>query len=603
MPEKISDHISLILKSLTSGPGVYKFFDAEEEIIYIGKARNLKKRVSSYFHKDHTSAKLKLLVRKIKDIKVIHVNSEFDALLLENNLIKEYQPRYNVLLKDDKTYPWICITGEEFPRLFSTRSPNIKDAEYYGPYPSVRMMRVLIDLIRNIYPLRTCKLNLTEKSIAAGKFKSCLQYQIGKCLAPCEGKQSRSKYMEMIEGSRYLLKGNIRKSMQGLKLEMLKYSKELEYEKAHEIKEKLDLLKKHQSKSMVSNAKIGNMDVFSIASDEQYAFVNFLRINEGSVVQGHTLELKKKMEETDEEMLLLAFGEFLNINKKFAAEVLIPFKIDAELENVKFIVPLRGDKKQILALSFRNAKQEQMDQKKRRDLIDPERHGKRIMETLQKELRLKNLPTHIECFDNSNFQGTDAVAACVVFRNAKPAKRDYRHFNIKTVVGSDDFASMKEVVTRRYKRLMEEKLELPQLVIVDGGKGQLSSAVEALKELGLYGKIALIGIAKKLEEIYFPGDTLPLYIDKRSESLKLIQRMRDEAHRFGITHHRSKRDKKISQSELSNAPGIGKILTTKLLKEFGSFKKVKEASKEELREVIGEKKAESLNSWLNKEKS
>ncbi|MBN2728237.1 MAG: excinuclease ABC subunit C [Bacteroidales bacterium] len=599
MPESPNLHIKLILKSLPAGPGVYKFLDADKEIIYIGKARNLKKRVSSYFHKEHSSAKLKLLVRKINNINVIHVNSEFDALLLENNLIKEYKPRYNVLLKDDKTYPWICITSEDFPTIFSTRSANIKNAEYFGPYPSVRMMRALLELIRNIYPLRTCKLNLTEKSIAAGKFKSCLQYQIGKCLAPCEGKQSRKKYMEMIEGSRFLLKGNIRKSMQGLKSEMLEYSKDLEFEKAQKIKDKLDSLEKYQSKSMVSNARIGNMDVFSIVSDEQYAFVNFLRINEGSVIQGHTLELKKKIDETDEEMLLLAFGEFLNINKKFASEVLIPFKIDAKLEEVKFIVPLRGDKKQILDLSFRNAKQEQMDQKKRRDLIDPERHSKRIMETMQKELRLKSLPTHIECFDNSNFQGTDAVAACVVFRDARPAKRDYRHFNIKTVVGSDDFASMKEVLTRRYKRLVEEKQELPQLVIVDGGKGQLSSAVEALKELNLYGKIAVIGIAKKLEEIYFPGDSLPLYIDKRSESLKLIQRMRDEAHRFGITHHRSKRDKKISKSELENAPGIGRTLSGKLLKEFGSFEKVKKASKDDLAGVIGERKSESLMKWIN----
>lgn len=598
MSEKIADHIALILKSLSTGPGVYQFFDKDGNIIYIGKARNLKKRVSSYFHKEHSSAKLKLLVRKINDIKVIHVNSEFDALLLENNLIKEHQPRYNVMLKDDKTYPWIVITNEEFPRVFSTRDPGIDGAEYFGPYPSVRMMRALLDLIRNVYPLRTCKLNLNEKGIAAKKFKICLEYQIGRCLAPCVGLQSREKYLAMIEGARYLLKGNIRKSIQGLKAEMKEFSDAMEFEKAQKIKEKVDLLEKYQSKSMVSNVKIGNLDVFSIVSDEQYAYVNFLRINEGSVIQGHTLELKKKMDETDEEMLLLAFGEFLALNKKFAPEVLIPFKINAKLDNVKFIVPIRGDKKQILDLSYRNAKQEQMEQQKRRELIDPERHGKRIMQTLQKELRLKELPTHIECFDNSNFQGTDPVAACVVFRNAKPAKRDYRHFNIKTVVGPDDFGSMKEIITRRYKRLVEEGQDLPQLLIVDGGKGQLSSAVEALKELNLYGKIAVIGIAKKLEEIFFPGDSLPLYLDKRSESLKLIQRMRDEAHRFGITHHRSKRDKKISKSELENAPGIGKTLSTKLLKHFGSFSNVKKASKEELSGVIGEKKAAILLEWF-----
>ena len=598
MSESINKDMSDLLKNLPSSPGVYQFFDKKEEVIYIGKARNLKKRVSSYFHKEHQSAKLKLLVKKIVRTEVIHVNNEFDALLLENNLIKQYQPRYNVMLKDDKTYPWICISNESFPKVFSSRNPNIDKAEYFGPYPSAMMMRTLLDLIKNIYPIRNCKLNLNEKSIAAGKFKICLQYQIGKCLAPCTANQSLVDYNQMIDGVRFLLKGNIKKSIQGLKNEMLKHSKKLEYEKAQIIKKKLELLNNYQSKSIVSNAKLGDIDVFSIVSDNDFAYVNFLKFSNGSIIQGHSIEFKKKIEESDEEILLLAFGEVIRINKSFAPIVLVPFKINIKLENTRFIVPLKGDKKQILELSLRNAKQEKFDQQKRRNMIDPERHSKRIIEGLKKDLRMKELPKHIECFDNSNFQGTDPVAACVIFRNARPVKKEYRHFNIKTIEGPDDYASMKEIVFRRYKRLLIEKKDLPQLIIVDGGKGQLSSATAALKELNLYGKISIIGIAKKLEEIYFPGDSFPLYIDKKSESLKLIQRMRDEAHRFGITHHRSKRDKKITESELSNAPGIGKTLKTKLLKHFGSFEKVKKASQEELAKIIGVKKAENLTKWI-----
>lgn len=593
-----TENIRQKLLTLPSKPGVYQYFDEDGVIIYVGKARNLKKRVSSYFQKEHDSAKLRLLVRKITNIETIVVNSEFDALLLENNLIKQYQPRYNVLLKDDKTYPWICVTTEPFPRIFSTRSRDIRAAEYFGPYPSGRMVKALIDIIRKIFTLRSCKLNLTVDGIAKNRFKSCLEQQLGNCLAPCIGLQSITEYNEMIESARMILKGNLRPVIQQLKTSMNRYAADLEFEKAQKIKDKLESLTMYQAKSGVTFEKLGNVDVFSVVSDNDFGYVNFLRLLNGAIIQGHTFELRKKIDESDQELIMIAFGEFLSLNSSFAPLVLLPFPVEINIPGVKFEAPQKSDKKQLLELSLSNAKQFRMEQSKKRELIDPERHSKRIMQTLMNDLRLKKLPAHIECFDNSNLQGTDAVASCVVFRYAKPAKSEYRIFNIKTVDGPDDFASMTEAVTRRLKRLQDEMQELPDLLIVDGGKGQLSAAVEALDSLQLRHIIPVIGIAKRLEEIYFPGDTLPLYIDKRSESLKLIQRMRDEAHRFGIKHHRNKRSKNLIKSELTEIKGIGKATTEKLLKKFGSVEAIRKASIEEISTITGNKKALELLSAL-----
>lgn len=596
-----AENIKQKLITLPSKPGIYQYFDEDGVIIYVGKARNLKKRVSSYFHKEHDSAKLRLLVRKIVNIETMVVNSEFDALLLENNLIKQYQPRYNVLLKDDKTYPWICVTTEPFPRIFSTRSRDIKAAEYFGPYPSGRMVKALIDIIRKIFTLRTCKLNLTEDGITKNRFRPCLEQQLGNCLAPCIGLQAKSDYNEMIESARMILKGNLRPVIQQLKTKMQQYASELEFEKAQKVKDKLESLTMYQAKSGVTFEKLGNIDVFSVVSDSDYGFVNFLRLLNGAIIQGHTFELRKKMDETDTDLLMVAFGEFLSLNGSFAPLVLLPFAVDIEIPGVKFETPQKSDKKQLLDLSLSNARQFKSEQNKKRELIDPERHSKRIMQTMMNDLHLKKLPEHIECFDNSNLQGTDPVASCVVFRIAKPAKSEYRIFNIKTVLGSDDFASMTEAVSRRLKRLQDEKSELPDLLIVDGGKGQLSAAVEALDKLQLRHIVPVIGIAKRLEEIYFPGDTLPIYIDKRSETLKLIQRMRDEAHRFGIKHHRNKRSKNLIKTELTSIPGIGKVLSEKLLLHFGSVETIRNASIDEISEITGNKKALELQLALQKQ--
>ncbi len=595
-----AENIKQKLITLPSKPGIYQYFDEDGVIIYVGKARNLKKRVSSYFHKEHDSAKLRLLVRKIVNIETMVVNSEFDALLLENNLIKQYQPRYNVLLKDDKKYPWICVTTEPFPRIFSTRSRDIKAAEYFGPYPSSRMVKALIDIIRKLFTLRTCKLNLTEDGIAKNRFRSCLEQQLGNCLAPCIGLQAKSDYNEMIASARMILKGNLRPVIQQLKTNMLQYASELEFEKAQKVKDKLESLTMYQAKSGVTFEKLGNVDVFSVVADSDYGFVNFLRLLNGAIIQGHTFELRIKMDETDTELLMVAFGEFLSLNGSFAPLVLLPFAVDIEIPSVKFETPQKSDKKQLLDLSLSNARQFKAEQSKKRELIDPERHSKRIMQTMMTDLHLGKLPEHIECFDNSNLQGTDPVASCVVFRNAKAAKSEYRIFNIKTVVGSDDFASMTEAVTRRLKRLQDENLELPDLLIVDGGKGQLSAAVEALDYLQLRHIVPVIGIAKRLEEIYFPGDTLPIYIDKRSETLKLIQRMRDEAHRFGIKHHRNKRSKNLIKTELTTIAGIGKVLSEKLLVQFGSVESIRNASIDEISAITGNKKALELQLALQK---
>lgn len=590
-----SDHITSILRTLPDNPGVYQYFDSEGKIIYVGKAKNLKKRVSSYFNKEqHENGKTQVLVRKIVDIKYIIVDTEIDALLLENNLIKKYQPRYNVMLKDDKTYPWICIKNERFPRVFQTRN-LIKDGSvYFGPYASVKVMYTVLDLIKQLYPLRNCNFNLTDDNIKAGKFKVCLEYHIGNCKAPCIGKETEEEYNRKISDIKDIVKGNINTVARHLKELLQQHVEKLEFEKAQIIKEKIDQLEKFQSKSTVVNPSINNVDVFSIVTDEKCGYVNFFKVVNGSIIQAHTIELKKKLDELPEELLTLAIAELRERFNSDAKEIIIPFEIELEFPGITLTVPQRGDKKHLLDLSERNVDYYRREKLKQESLVDPERHTNRILEQMKKDLRLSELPRHIECFDNSNFQGDYPVAAMTVFKDAKPSKKDYRHFNIKTVEGPNDFASMEEIIYRRYKRVLDEKLEMPQLIVIDGGKGQLSSALESLDKLGLRGKVGIIGIAKKLEEIYFPGDSIPIYLDKRSESLKIIQQIRDEAHRFGITHHRSKRDKGTLKTELTNIKGISSITAQKLLSHFKSVKKVKEATEKELAEVIGLSKAKLI---------
>jgi excinuclease ABC subunit C len=543
------------IKLLPSKPGVYQYYNKEGLILYVGKAKNLKKRVSSYFTKKHENGKTAILVRQIDDIKTIVVASEIEALLLENNLIKKYQPKYNIMLKDDKTYPWICIKKERFPRIFPTRNVVKDGSDYFGPYASVKMMNTILELIRQLYPLRNCNYNLSKENIESEKFKVCLEYHIGNCLGPCIDEQTEAAYNTSIQEIKNIIRGNINSVTKHLKPLMKSYSENLEFEKAQQIKEKIDTLEKYQSKSVVVSPTINDVDVFSIISDEKYGFVNYLKVINGAIIQGHTIELKKKLEESDDALLQIGIAELRQRFDSQSKEVIVPFKPELEDDNIKFLVPQRGDKKKLLELSERNAKYYRLERNKQKANVSPTRHSDRILERMQKDLRMPEKPIHIECFDNSNIQGTHPVAACVVFKDAKPSKKDYRHFNIKTVEGPDDFASMEEVIYRRYKRLVEEKQQLPQLIIIDGGKGQLSSALKSIDKLGLRGKITIIGIAKKLEEIYFPEDSIPLYLDKKSESLKLIQYLRNEAHRFGITHHRNKRskdaiNKKATLSEL-----------------------------------------------------
>ncbi|MEI6574910.1 MAG: excinuclease ABC subunit UvrC [Bacteroidota bacterium] len=586
------ENISLILKTIPENPGVYQYFDKDGTIIYIGKAKNLKKRVSSYFHKENQGyGKVFWLVRKIADIRFIIVETEQDALLLENNLIKKYQPRYNIMLKDDKTYPWICIKNEPFPRIFSTRTVYKDGSDYFGPYASGRMMNTLLELIRQLYPVRNCNLRLTQESIMHKKFKVCLEYHIGNCAGPCEAYQSEEDYNEILNQIRQIIKGHITGVIQELKPMMAAYVSRMEFEKAHVVKEKLELLEKYQSRSTIVNPKINNVDVYSVTSDEQFAYVNFLKVVSGAIIQAHTVEIKKKLDESDDEILSLAMVELRDRFQSNASELIVPFKPEIPLEGITYTVPIRGDKKQLLELSERNVKYYQIEKNKQRELVDPDRHAVRILSQAQKDLRLPEPPVHIECFDNSNLQGDFAVAAMVVFKQAKPDKREYRHFNIKTVEGPNDFASMEEIVLRRYKRLLEEEKSLPQLIIVDGGKGQLSAAMKSLDALGLRGKISIIGIAKKLEEIYYPGDSIPLYLDKKSETLRLIQQLRDEAHRFGITHHRNKRQKETIKSVLTEIPGIGYNTSQKLLWKFKSVKTIQKSSLEEITAVIGKAKA------------
>lgn len=585
--------LSLILKTLPDNPGVYQYFDKEGNLIYVGKAKNLKKRVSSYFNKDlSVSGKVRVMVSKINDIKWIVVKSEYDALLLENNLIKEYKPRYNVMLKDDKTYPWIVIKNEPFPRVFSTRNVIRDGSEYFGPYASGKLMHTLLDLIRQLYPRRTCSLNLTEKNIKAGKFKVCLEYHIGNCLAPCIGKQTHDEYMQSIRNIREIIKGNISMVRNQLNVRMKEYAAEFKFERAQIIKDKIELLDRYQSKSTVVNPAINNVDVYSIAEDDQAGYVNFMKVVNGAIVQSHTIEIKKKLDETREELLSVAIADLYVRFASGASELIVPVKPDFEIPGVCFTVPQRGDKKQLLELSERNAKYFQLDKQRQKELVDPERRTNRILETIKKDLRLKSLPVHMECFDNSNIQGTYPVAAMVVFRNGRPEKKDYRHFNIKTVEGPNDFASMEEVLYRRYHRLLEEEKELPQLVIIDGGKGQLSSAMQSIIKLGLESRIQLVGIAKRLEELYFPGDPMPLHLDKKSETLKVIQQMRDEAHRFGITHHRKRREKGTIKTALNEIEGIGPATAELLLKNLKSVKRIKEATLEELIATVGKSRAQ-----------
>lgn len=590
--------LSLQLQTLPDAPGVYQYFDKNDTILYVGKAKNLKKRVSSYFTKTHDNAKTGILVKKIVRIEHIVVNTETDALLLENNLIKKYQPRYNIMLKDDKTYPWICIKKERFPRVFLTRRVLKDGSEYFGPYTSVRTVKALLDLLKELYPLRTCTYDLSEEKIQANKYKKCLEFHLGNCMAPCEGLQTEEAYNESIKAIRNIIKGNFKESLESFQKMMFDFAEAMQFEEAQKIKEKVALLENYQSKSTIVNPSINNVDVFSIVSDESYGYVNFFKIANGAIIQSHTAEIKKKLDETDKELLELAI---IDIRQRFhstSKEIYVPFKVSLG-HSIKVTVPKLGDKKRIVELSLRNAKYYRQEQFKQIKIVDPDRHVKRIMGQMQKDLRLSEEPRHIECFDNSNIQGTNPVAACVVFKDGKPSKKEYRHFNIKTVEGPDDFASMEEVVFRRYQRLLAENESLPQLIVIDGGKGQLSAALKSLDALSLRGKIAIIGIAKRLEEIYYPGDSVPLYLDKKSETLKIIQHLRNEAHRFGITFHRNKRSKSAIQSELELIPSIGKQTIVSLLKAFKSAKRVKNATFEELEATVGTSRAQKIYEFFH----
>ncbi len=600
--EEIYSSLSDQVRDLPGTPGVYLFLDKEGKVIYVGKAKNLRKRVASYFT-GKVTGKTKVLVSRIASLDHVVVESESDALLLENNLIKKYQPRYNILLKDDKSYPWIVIKNEHFPRVFLTRNVVRDGSEYFGPYTSVRMVHTLLDLIRQLYPLRTCKLNLNPENISGGKYKVCLEYHLGKCMAPCVGKQTEEEYNRDIQSVRMILKGHIREVTGHLKGLMKEYARDLLFEKAQMVKEKLEILEKYRARSVVVTPNIREADVFSVIDREKFAVINFLKIVNGAVVQSHTVEVKKVLGEKKEDILPLIVSDIRQRFSSNSPETIVPFRPAEEVAGTKWTVPVRGDKKKLLELSERNAKYYVLEKEKREEGYLKRHSSDRRLEQLRKDLHLQELPQHIECFDNSNLQGTHPVASCVVFRDARPSKKDYRHFNIKTVMGPDDYASMEEVVYRRYKRLLGEGKELPQLVVIDGGKGQLNAALKSLEKMGLEKKIALIGIAKRLEEIYFPHDPVPLYLDKNSDSLKIIQQLRDEAHRFGITFHRKKRSKDLLKSELDGIPGIGPKTAQKLLEHFGSVAKIKEQNTGALEPVIGKAKAKVLRRELRRKKA
>ncbi|PKP37067.1 MAG: excinuclease ABC subunit C [Bacteroidetes bacterium HGW-Bacteroidetes-15] len=591
----MSIHYLSRLEFLPNKPGVYQFLNTQGEIIYVGKAKDLKKRVSSYFNrKTYESAKLRVLVSKVDDIKHIIVETESDALLLENNLIKKLKPRYNILLKDDKTYPWICIKKEPYPRIFSTRLVVQDGSRYFGPYTSGFLMKTILDLIRSLYPLRNCTHSLTEHYIKSGRFKPCLEYQIGNCMAPCIGLQDENSYNNNIDAIIEILKGNIQVVRRMLNQRMISLSKEFKFEEAQRFKEKIAALDRYQAKTTIVSQTHRDVDVFSIVNEKNYACVNFIKVINGSVIQSHNIELKKNLDESEGDLLGYAIAELRQRVRSRAKEIIVPLKPDFTLSDCKYTIPSRGDKLKLLELSKRNAKGYVIEKEKNSEKQDPQRRVNRILTALQKDFRTMELPKHIECFDNSNLQGTNPVAACVVFKNGKPSKKEYRLFNIRTVQGPDDYASMEEVVKRRYARLIQQNESLPQLIVIDGGKGQLSSAYSAIKELGIEQRVQVIGIAKKLEEIFFPGDSIPLYLDKNSESLKVIQNARNEAHRFGIAHHRNRRSKASAGSELTTIPGIGEKTMQSLFRTFKSIDRIKTASTEELEMVIGKSKAELL---------
>ncbi len=594
----VSDEIQLKLKVLPNRPGVYQYFDKNGTILYVGKAKDLKKRVSSYFNKNQESGKTRVLVRQIRDIKYIVVDNELDALLLENNLIKKYQPRYNIQLKDDKTYPWICIKKEHFPRIFTTRRVIKDGSKYFGPYPSVKVVNTLLELIRDLYPLRTCALDLSPQKIAAGKHKVCLEYHLGNCMGPCEGKQTEDEYNGYIQEIEHIVKGNLGAVIRSLKTRMNKFAAELQFEDAQRLKQKIEIIERYQAKSTVVSPTIHAVDVITVVQDPKVAFVNYLVIHNGAIIHGLTVEVTKKLDESEEDIIAYVLPQMRERFHSQSREVLVEREIGFGTDEYSYFMPHRGDKKALVELSRRNAMFYRMEKLKQEKIVNPERHTERILEQLRKDFRLKDLPVHIECFDNSNFHGTNAVSACVVFKNAKPSKKDYRHFNIQTVEGPDDFASMEEVVYRRYRRLKEEGESLPQLIVIDGGKGQLSAALKALDRLGLRSKVAIVGIAKKLEEIFFPGDSLPIYIDKRSESLKVVQHLRNEAHRFGITHHRNKRSKGALISELTQIKGVGEKTYEELIRAFKSVNGVKKASLEELTDVVGAARAKIVRDYF-----
>ncbi len=591
--------LELQLKTLPSEPGVYRYYDKKGEILYVGKAKNLKNRVLSYFNKSQLGYKTRMMVSKIVRLETTVVNSEYDALLLENNLIKEYQPFYNILLKDDKSYPWICIKKEPFPRIFLTRNVIKDGSEYYGPYAKVKQAKTLIEVIKNIYKLRTCSLNLAPEKIKEGKYKVCLEYHIKNCAGPCEGLESEEEYAQKLNAIRGIIKGEFKAAREYLEAEMYNYAAKLEFENAQQSKEKLQILENYQTHTTIVSSNINDVDVFGIISDEAAAYVNYFKIKNGSIIQSYTTEIKKMLDETDEEILEEALIEIRNKFNSTSTEIFLPFHLNIEIPHVKLIVPKLGDKKRIVELSEKNAMEYRVEKLKQVQIVDPERHTNRIMAEMKKLLRLPEEPRHIEGFDNSNIQGTNPVSACVVFKDGKPSKADYRIFHVKTVEGPNDFATMEEVIYRRYSRLLDEGEPLPQLILIDGGKGQLSSAVKSLKLLGLYGKISIIGIAKRLEEIFFPEDPVPLYLDKKSETLKVLQRVRDESHRFGVKHHRTRRKNSTIKSELEEIPGVGEKTIQQLLSKLKSVKRIKEASLETLEEILGKSKAKAVWEHFN----
>ena len=591
--------LELQLKTLPSEPGVYRYYDKKGEILYVGKAKNLKNRVLSYFNKSQIGYKTRMMVSKIVRLETTVVNSEYDALLLENNLIKEYQPFYNILLKDDKSYPWICIKKEPFPRIFLTRNVIKDGSEYYGPYAKVKQAKTLIEVIKNIYKLRTCSLNLAPEKIKEGKYKVCLEYHIKNCAGPCEGLESEEEYAQKLNAIRGIIKGEFKAAREYLEAEMYNYAAKLEFENAQQSKEKLQILENYQTHTTIVSSNINDVDVFGIISDEAAAYVNYFKIKNGSIIQSYTTEIKKMLDETDEEILEEALIEIRNKFNSTSTEIFLPFHLNIEIPHVKLIVPKLGDKKRIVELSEKNAMEYRVEKLKQVQIVDPERHTNRIMAEMKKLLRLPEEPRHIEGFDNSNIQGANPVSACVVFKDGKPSKADYRIFHVKTVEGPNDFATMEEVIYRRYSRLLDEGEPLPQLILIDGGKGQLSSAVKSLKLLGLYGKISIIGIAKRLEEIFFPEDPVPLYLDKKSETLKVLQRVRDESHRFGVKHHRTRRKNSTIKSELEEIPGVGEKTIQQLLSKLKSVKRIKEASLETLEEILGKSKAKAVWEHFN----